>query len=119
MLSEITFEDQRIVGMALDGGITQQEIEKVWDKIEMMLEKENKLRAYVEVKNFGMMDLKAWFKNIPKKIQHFSDFEMEAIVSDKHWLATLAKGCDKLFPSIKVKHFSFEEVDKAKAWIVS
>lgn len=105
--------------MELDGGITRQEIEKVWDKIETMLQKEKKLRVYVEVKNFGMMEPKAWFKNIPKKIQHFSDFEREAIVSDKHWLETLAKVSDKLFPSIKVRHFGFEELDQAKAWIVN
>ncbi len=119
MLHEIKFEDRRIVGMVFDGGITLREIETFWDKIESMLEKEKKLRVYAEIKNFGMMEPKAWFKNIPKKIQHFSDFEMEAIVSDKHWLEILAKVSDKVFPSIKVKHFSFEDVDKAKAWIVS
>lgn len=119
MLSEIKFEDQRVVGMILDGGITLLEIEKFWTRIELMLEKEKRLRVYAEIKNFGMMEPKAWFKNIPKKIQHFSDFEMEAIVSDKHWLEILAKVSDRLFPSIKVKHFNFKEVDKAKAWIVS
>jgi len=117
MLNEIKFDDQRVIGMEFDGGITLQEIETFCDKIESMLEKEQKLRVYAEVKNFGMMEPKAWFKNIPKKIQHFSDFEMEAIVSDKYLLEILAKMSDKLFPSIKVKHFSFEEVDKAKAWI--
>ncbi|HIE65391.1 MAG: STAS/SEC14 domain-containing protein [Nitrospira sp.] len=117
MLKEIIFDDRRIIGMEFDGGITLQEIETFWDKIESMLEKEQKLRVYVEVKNFGVMEPKAWFKNIPKKIQHFSDFEMEAIVSDKYWLEILTKMSDKLFPSIKVKHFSFEEIDNAKAWI--
>jgi hypothetical protein len=117
MLKEIKFDDQRIVGMIFDGGITLEEIERFWTKIEGMLEKEKRLRVYAEVRNFGMMEPKAWFKNIPKKIQHFSDFEMEAIVSDKPWLELLAKVSDRLFPSIKVKHFSFDEVDKAKAWI--
>jgi hypothetical protein len=46
-------------------------------------------------------------------------FEKEAIVSDKQWLETMIKLSDKLFPSVEVRYFSFENKADALAWVKS
>jgi hypothetical protein len=47
------------------------------------------------------------------------DFEKEAIVSDRRWLEGLAALGNSLFSSIEVKHFTFDDRDKALEWIAS
>ncbi len=45
--------------------------------------------------------------NIPKKLEHFTDFEREAVVSDQQWLSTSIKVGDRskwaiaFFPALK------------------
>ena len=53
------------------------------------------------------------------KIEFFGElekFEKEAVVSDKSWMETVVKISDKIFPSVDVKHFSFDEKDDALVW---
>ena len=117
MLEIIPFEDSRVIAMKLDGGISTKEIEQTWKLIEDRLKIHEKLRAYVEYHNFSGMDFQGLLINIPKKFEHFTDFEREAVVSDKQWLSNVVKVGDRFFPSIEVRHFSFEDLEEAKQWI--
>jgi len=119
MVEIIPFNDDRVVGMRLEGGISKTEVDKIWDLVEDKLKRHKKLRIYVEYLNFDGIEFKALLKNIPKKIQHFSDFEREAVVSDKRWLAKFIAVGDKFFPSIEVRHFTFDASEKARYWIQS
>ena len=87
--------------------------------IENRLEKEEKLRIYAEVSNWSGMSLEAFIKDIKFSLQHFKDFEKEAIVSERGWLKSLAAVGNTLFSSIEVKHFTFAEKDQALEWINS
>ena len=60
------------------------------------------------------MSLVAFIKDLKFSLQHFQDFEKEAIVSDTKWLKSLAAITDTLFSSIKVRYFSLS--DKDQAW---
>lgn len=115
----IPFHDDRVVGIRLDGSISRKEIDEIWALVEEKLQRNKKLRIYVEYVRFRGIEFKALLKNIPKKIQHFSDFEREAVVSDKAWLARFIHVGDRVFPSIEVRHFSFDESEKAMYWIQS
>lgn len=60
------------------------------------------------------------FENLKVKSQLFRQlekFEKEAIVSDKRWIETLVKISDKLFPSVEVRYFTFDEQADALAWV--
>ncbi len=117
MLEIIPFQDTRVIAMKLDGGISTAEIEQTWELIEELRKIHEKLRVYVEYHNFSGIDFQGLLINIPKKFEHFTDFEREAVVSDQQWLSTSIKVGDRFFPSIEVKHFGFEEIQQAQQWI--
>ena len=50
---------------------------------------------------------------------HLRNFEKKAVVSEKGWVEKLIDIGDKLFPSIEVRHFSFDQKDEAIKWVQS
>ena len=117
MIEIIPFEEGNIIGLRLNGRIEDEEFDEVTGKIEEMLKEHDKLRVYAEVEKIGGMSVNTLMKDIHFKLRHWRDFETEAVVSDKSWLESWVGIADKLFPHIEVKHFSFEEKDKAKEWL--
>jgi len=117
MIEIIPFEEGNIIGLRLNGRIEDEEFDEVVEKIEEMLKEHDKLRVYAEVEKIGGMSVNTLMKDIHFKLKHWRDFEKEAVVSDKSWLESWVGIADKLFPHIEVKHFSFEEKDKAKEWL--
>ena len=66
------------------------------------------------------MSIETFFENLKFKFQLLGElnrFEKEAIVTDKGWVENAAKVANSLFPGIEVRRFSFDEKDRALAWI--
>ena len=117
MLELIPFEEGNIIGFRLSGRIEDESFDEAAAKMEEMLKEHKKLRVYAEIEEIGGMSVNTFMKNIHFKLKHFTDFEKEAIVSDKSWLETWISIADKIFPHIEVKHFSPEEKEEAKEWL--
>lgn len=115
----IPHKPDKIVGLNIDGRIEAEDIDRVVESIEKKFKQGEKLRIYAEVNNWSGMSLEAFIKDLKFSLQHFQDFEKEAIVSDRRWLESLAAVGNTLFSSIEVKHFTFAERDKALEWINS
>lgn len=113
----IPHKPNKILGLNIDGRIEAEDIDRVVKSIENRLKQSEKLRIYAEVNNCSGMSLEAFIKELKFSLQHFKDFEKEAIVSDRRWLENLAAVSNTLFSSIEVKHFTFGERDKALKWI--
>jgi len=117
MLELIPFKEGNIIGFRLDGRIEDESFDEATAKMEEMLKEHDKLRVYAEIEEIGGMSVDTLMKDIHFKLKHFTDFEKEAIVSDKGWLEAWIKIADKIFPHIEVKHFSPDEKKEAKAWL--
>ena len=117
MLTFIDFGNTNIVGITIDGKITDEEFDTVIQRFEKKFNKFEKVRLYAEMKNFGGMEVKAFFKDLKFGLTHFSRFEREAVVTDKKWAQQFANISDPLVPSVDVKSFSFAEKEEAKKWI--
>lgn len=115
----IPHQPDRIVGFKINGRIEAEDIERVVKSIENRLEQGEKLRIYAEIDNWSGMSLEAFIQDLKFSLQHFNDFEKEAIVSDSRWLESLAALGNTLFSSIEVKHFIFAERERALKWISS
>ena len=115
----IPHKPDHIIGVEIDGWIDAEDIDRVTELIEIRLNRGDKLRIYAEVKNWSGMSLGAFIKDLKFSLQHLKDFEKEAIVSDRKWLEALAALSNTLFSGIEVKHFTFDEVDKALEWVGS
>jgi hypothetical protein len=120
MIDLIQFEEPNIVGFRLDGQIDEESFHNAVAAIEDALANNEGIRVYAEVKRVGGMPLETFFENLKVKSQLFRQlekFEKEAVVSDKSWVETLVKVSDRLFPSVEVRYFTFDEQEKALAWV--
>ncbi|MGV2829363.1 STAS/SEC14 domain-containing protein [Myxosarcina sp. GI1(2024)] len=117
----IPHKPDKIIGLNIDGRIEAEDIDRVIESIEnsLKLERKEKLKIYAEVSNWSGMSLEALIKDLKFSLQHFQDFDKEAIVSEGGWLEYLAIFGNLLFSSIEVKHFTFADRDKALEWIAS
>lgn len=117
MLEIIPFEESNIIGFKLKGRIEEDSFDEAVAKMEEMLKKHEKLRVYAEIEEIGGMNVNTFMKDVHFKLKHFTDFEKEAIVSDKGWLEAWINIADKIFPHIEVRHFSPDEKEEAKEWL--
>ncbi|MFQ5949806.1 MAG: STAS/SEC14 domain-containing protein [Nitrospiria bacterium] len=119
MINLLPMEADNVVGFLISGKIRKEDIDRVLLVIEKKLQAHDKLRVYAEVSSIEGMAWGALLQDVRFSLKHFRDFEKEAIVSDKAWLAKLANVGDKLFPSIEVRHFPWAEKAQALEWIRS
>lgn len=115
----IPHRPDNIIGLDINGSIDAEDIDRVAELIEKRLKQGSKLKIYAEINNWSGMSLAAFIKDLRFSLQHLNNFEKEAIVSDRRWLEALAALGNTLFSSIEVKHFTFDEKDKALEWIGS
>ena len=115
----IPHKADRIIGLNIDGSIASEDIDRLAKMMEKRFSQGEKLRVYAEVNNWSGMSLAALIKDLRFSLQHLDDFEKEAIVSDNKWLEALAALGNTLFSGIEVKHFTFEDKEKALEWIIS
>ena len=117
MLEIIPFEEGNIIGFKLKGRIEEDSFDEAVAQMEKMLKKYEKLRVYAEIEEIGGINVNTFMKDIHFKLKHFTDFEKEAVVSDKGWLEAWINIADKIFPHIEIKHFSPDEKEEAKKWL--
>lgn len=117
MLTFIDFEESNVVGIRINGKITDEEFDRVIERFEEKFDEHEKVRLYAEMENFGGMEVKAFFKDLKFGLTNFSKFEREAVVTDKKWAQQFATISDPLVPTVDVKAFSYADREEAKAWI--
>ncbi|MEE9164912.1 MAG: STAS/SEC14 domain-containing protein, partial [Nitrospinota bacterium] len=117
MLKIIDFENEKVIGMSIDGKIETGDIELVATLCEEKFKKNEKLSIYVEMESFNGISLEAFFKDLKFGIKNFGKFDKKAVVTDKSWIKKLGNFSDKLFGSIEIKSFSFEEKNEAQKWV--
>jgi hypothetical protein len=120
MIETIRFDEPNVVGLRLDGKIDNDSYDRTIAEIQNALDNNDKIRIYAEVVKFGGISVEKFFENFKVKFGFFKEldkFEKEAIVSDKQWIEGLVKAGDKLFPSVEVRYFSFDDKEDALAWV--
>jgi ribosome maturation factor RimP len=117
MITIVSIEAGNVIGITIDGKIGIEDIDKITRQVEQQLETYDKLRAYVEVKHLGGIEIEALLKDLKFALKHINHFEKKAVVCDSRWLTQLANVSNKLFPMIEVKCFSWSEQDQAREWV--
>ncbi len=117
MLELIPTGSDQVVGLHVQGKIETADFEKVIREIEDKLKLYPKLRIYAEIESLEGMSPEALWKDLKFTVQHFRDFEREAVVSDQRWLEKWSNFSNKLFSSIEVKYFHFDQKQQALEWV--
>jgi len=110
-------DDDRVVGVRIDGTIREADIRAMLGVVEEKLTRHDKLRAYVEVLRPGGIEPEALFEDLKMGLKHWSRFERKAAVTDAGWMARIAQAVNPLFPSIQVRVFPVAHREEARRWI--
>ena len=117
MLEIIDIGAENVLACRMDGKIELDDIERVKTRVAEILAHHDKVRVYVEMESFDGISFQALWEDLKLGFHNLKSFSHKAVVSDKKWVANIAKVADKLFGSIELKHFTPEERDDALAWI--
>lgn len=117
MITFLDLEADNVVGIKIDGKVNDTSFDALTALLEKKMEKHPRVRIYVELVSFGGASPKTFFKDLKFAFNNWERFDREAIVTQKKWIKKLTEWEDKLFSSIELKAFSFEEREQAKAWI--
>lgn len=117
MIELLPMDRENVVGYRVSGRVDRADLKPVVSELERLFKFHDRLRVYAEVESFDGITLPALIEDLRFGLRHLRRFEREAIVSDKQWLARLADIGDKLFPSMEVRHFSWDDKIEALAWI--
>ena len=100
MVKIIDFDNEKVIGMALDGKIQTEDIELVAKLCEEKFEHNEKLSIYVEMQSYPGISFEAFFKDLKFGIKNFGKFDKKAVVTDKGWVKKLGEVSDKLFSTL-------------------
>ena len=117
MIDLIPIPSDKVVGLRISGRIEKADMEKTIKAIEEKLLAHKKISIYAEIESFEGVSFAALVEDIKFGFPHLKDFEKKAVVSEKQWIEKLATVGDKVFPSIEVRHFSFDQKDEALKWV--
>ncbi len=113
----IPMDDDRVVGVRIDGTIREADIRAMLGVVEEKLTRHEKLRVFVEVPRLGGIEPEALFQDLKMGLKHWNRFERKAAVTDAGWMARIAEAVDPLFPSIRGRVFATAEREAALRWI--
>lgn len=118
MITPIDLQADNVVGYRIDGNFTAADIQPLIDKLNVRLERHEKLRVYAEYVEIDDIQWRAVWKDLKFDFSHLTDFSKVAVVTDKEWLG-LSAGIANLVPGLDVKFFKFSEQEQARQWVKS
>ena len=106
------------VGVQAKGQITRDDYENVLiPQVESAIKRHGKARLYYQIgPEFTGIDPGAAFQDFKVGMEHFSQWERVAVVTDVDWIRHSVRAFGFLMP-IKMETFSIAEADKAREWI--
>lgn len=117
MTNFIDTESRNVIGIRLNGKLTDQEFDAIAALLEKRMQEYPKINIYAELESFGGMSPSTLLKDLRFGFDNLDRFGKEAIVTDKAWVQKLAPMAGNLFEDIEVKTFSFDEKDAARKWV--
>jgi hypothetical protein len=119
MIELIDLQSDHTVGMRISGKIERPDIDRVYEVINDKLGRVQKLSVYVEVDHLGGITFDALIEDVVQGVPKIFRLKKKAVVSSAKWLEVFTKIGDKLLPSIEARHFTPDEREQAKAWVVA
>lgn len=117
----LNIENDKVLAYRVDGKVDEEDVRKAIETVTPALETPAHFNMYVEVADIHGITPEAIKERLEFVLPNFKELLMKidkiALVTDKDWMKTLAKGIYSLIPKIEQKSFSFEESAKARQWV--
>jgi hypothetical protein len=118
MINVRVLSDEGIIVVEPSGPLKEADFEKLAKEIDAYSEDKGRLVGLIiHTKSFpGWNDFSAFFQHMKFVKEHHKQIQRVAIVTDSK-LGEIGPGIAKHFVSAQLKHFSFDDFDKAKQWM--
>lgn len=116
---ELLESQKHLIAMKISGNITAEDIEKAYKAVEDALKENERVSFFAEVTESMGFTVEGLLKDLWNGIGQLgklSKYYRAAVVTDKGWLAAMARVEGLVFSSIDVRVFESSERDKAFAW---
>jgi hypothetical protein len=116
---EILDSPKHLVAMRLSGGLTASDVTQAYKVMEDALKENERISFFAEVDPSMKFTFEGLIKDLFAGVGQWSKLKhyyRAAVVTDKGWMAALARVEGLVFSSIDVRVFGHDERDKAFAW---
>lgn len=116
---EILDSPKHLVAMKLSGRLTADDVDKAYKATDEILKSNERISFFSEIDDSMGLTIEGAAKDLFNSFRQFgklSKYYRAAVVTDKGWIAGLARVEGLVFASIDVKVFGLEERNKAFAW---
>jgi len=107
-----------VLGLKVLGKIQDDDMKKMIAVCEEKMQSFERIAIYVEVVEMKGISIDALLTDLKFALPNLKRFSKKAVVSESKWHEPLAKISDKIFSSIEIRHFSPEERENAKKWVL-
>ncbi|MFL6467765.1 MAG: STAS/SEC14 domain-containing protein [Pyrinomonadaceae bacterium] len=116
---EILDSKKHLVALRLSDSLTADDIEKAYRATDEALKQNERISFFAEIDDSVNLTFEGLFKDMVEGIWQFGKLKhyyRAAVVTNKSWIAGLARVEGLVFSSIDVRVFGSDERDKAFAW---
>lgn len=111
---------EHVVALRLSGDMTAEDVEKAYKITEDALKNNERISFYAEVDGSMNITFEGLVKDLlqlPGQLGKLSRYYRAAVVTDKGWIAAMARIEGIVFSSIDVRVYPTDESQKAKDWV--
>jgi len=120
MITPIDLHAAHAIGFAVDGSVSDADLDTIAEEIDAKAGDYQKLRLYVELRRFPDFDgVRTLLRGLRAKTVHFGKIEKYALVTDSSWIKPLATAADYLVSTIDFKTFTAGNAEVAQAWLLN
>ncbi|MCP4318342.1 MAG: STAS/SEC14 domain-containing protein [Hyphomicrobiales bacterium] len=114
-LTQIKTERDDVYAFEIDGHVTKEEVDEVYQILEQAYEKHEKVNLFVRMGRYDGFDWSALFSDVTYagKLHAIRHMRRYALVGGPDWIANMIRFFNPLF-RMEVQHFELE--DEADAW---
>lgn len=116
---EILKSPKHLVAMRISGSLTADDVTHAYKATEEALKENERISFFAEVDPSMALTFEGLVKDLVEGVGHWGKLKRyyrAAVVTDKGWMAALARVEGLVFSSIDVRVFGHDERDKAFAW---
>ena len=106
----------RLMEIDLHGKLTREDYEKFVPETERLIAEFGTIRMLVTMHDFHGWDAGALWEDVKWNARHINEIERLAVVGEKTWHKWMTGFC-RPFTTAKVRYFTHDQLDAARAWL--
>lgn len=118
MYTVLPESEGNVVGFKVVGDLDSKDYGQMFDMVDELIKKHGKIRILADLREYKAQYYLDAIMAFPKRLKYLNTVEKKAVVTDEHWIYTIASFTTPFFrPQVKLFHSN--EIDTAWEWVRS